>query len=71
VPLRVAISEPCLLGELTQCLRETECVVAEISDSALEVVYPAAGDPQEARVEVTFFLRAWQLAHPAVDVVVG
>jgi hypothetical protein len=35
------------------------------------VVHPDANTADEARKELTFFLRAWQSRHPQVDVQLG
>lgn len=70
VPFRVALSESNLLGELAERLRENDCAVFQIGERALDVRHMSARDDDEARTELTFFVRAWRLAHPAVDVVI-
>jgi hypothetical protein len=62
------ISQPRLLVELAERFRENDCVVSGLSERSLNVLHEAARDDDEARAEVAFFVRAWQLAHPGVDV---
>jgi hypothetical protein len=59
-----------LLDELAERLRENDCAVLRLGDRTLDVRHTAARNDDEARAELTFFLRAWRLAHPAVEVVV-
>jgi hypothetical protein len=42
-----------------------------VGEGTLEVIHPHAHDAKEARTELGFFLRAWQRAHPQVDVTVS
>jgi hypothetical protein len=68
VSLRVSISDPRLLPNLAQSFVRGGCQVSMVSGRVLEVRHIQAHDAQESRMEVWFFLRSWQLAHPAVDV---
>lgn len=68
VVVRVVINEPRLLPELADRFRQNDCLVFGLSESSLDVLHQAARDDDEAREEVAFFVRAWQLAYPDVDV---
>ena len=68
VTIVVVVDQPRLLPELADRFRQSDCVVFGLSESSLEVLHQAARDDDEACQEVAFFVRAWQLAHPGVDV---
>jgi hypothetical protein len=46
------------------------CVAQRGSDDSCLVVHVHAAHAKEARLELAFFVRAWQLQHPAVSAVV-
>lgn len=69
--VRVAISEPRLLPALARSLERHACTVRGLSDRALEITSIGDRSVAEARPEVEFFLRAWENAHPGVDLLVG
>lgn len=54
--------------DLEVALHAGDCVLSEIDEESLEVIHPYALDHDEARVEIQFFLRAWQMRHPDVSV---
>ena len=66
--MKVRVSEPACLPELVGDLVEGGCVPATVDDETVEVAHPLARDAKEARIELAFFLRAWQSAHPHVEV---
>jgi hypothetical protein len=66
--MRVHLSDSSLLGALTEDLLRGGCVPSAAGDGALDVIQPDARDAREARLELTFFLRAWQSRHPEVEV---
>jgi hypothetical protein len=68
--VRVAISEPRLLSALARLLEAHACIVRALSDRAFEMT-TLAKDADHTRMEVEFFFRAWQNAHPDVYVLVG
>jgi hypothetical protein len=68
--VRVAISDPCLLAGLTDSLRGHACAVRALSDRAFEVTAVAGRGVEELRLDLRFFLRAWQGANPGVHVLV-
>lgn len=65
--MRVHVSDPSYVPELVDDLLEGGCVPAALDRTTVEVTHPEAGDAKEARTELTFFLRAWQFAHPGVQ----
>lgn len=69
--MTVHVSDPSYLGELVDALLRGGCVPCALDDETLEVIHPAADTADEARKELTFFLRAWQSRHPQVDVQLG
>jgi hypothetical protein len=66
--VRVTISIGELLPELIDGLRNAGCFAAPLSEHTCAVRYPRAVDDREARSEVEFFVRAWQLTQPQVAV---
>lgn len=62
--MRIRVSEPRLLPHLIESLRRGDAVPTPVDDMTCEVAYPVAADEHEARVELTFFLRAWLGQHP-------
>jgi hypothetical protein len=69
--MHVRISESALLPGLVDLLLANGCVAHVVGDDACVVVHVQAGDADEARRELAFFLRAWQLEHSGVSAVVG
>ncbi|HEY6585040.1 MAG TPA: hypothetical protein VIZ29_09345 [Gaiellaceae bacterium] len=61
------MSDTSLLGRLAEDLRRGGCVPSEAGEGALDVIQPDARDAREARLELTFYLRAWQSRHPEVE----
>jgi hypothetical protein len=56
------------LGELRQALAEADCSVTQVGEDTLLVTNPLAVDEAEARLELAFFLRAWQAKTPGAEV---
>lgn len=69
--MKVQLSDPSCLPELVDDLRRGGCVPSPVGEGTLEVIHPHAHDAKEARTELWFFLRAWQRAHPQVEVTVS
>jgi hypothetical protein len=61
--LIVDLNRPDLLDDLVASLRRTGCSVRRLGWRSCEVDHAEATDEIEARVEVAFYLRAWQLRH--------
>ncbi len=62
----VEITQAVLLPELMTGLADCGCRAESVTPSACRVVQPYASSP-EARVELDFFLRAWEIGHPGVE----
>jgi hypothetical protein len=62
-PLRVRLTRPELAGELADALTAGDCLCARVGPRTLLVLHRAAASEAEARTELGFFLRAWQLRH--------
>lgn len=62
--MRIRVSEPRLLPHMVDSLVRGECVPTPVDPCTCDVVYPVAADEHEARLELTFFLRAWAGRHP-------
>jgi hypothetical protein len=65
--IRVHLSDPACRDVLVDHLVESGCVPAPVGKAAIDVVHPEAHDAEEARKELVFFLRAWQVTHPDVE----
>jgi hypothetical protein len=64
--MTVEITRPELLADLIEVLSRSGCPAIRTAATRCHVRHPAATSDVEARLEVAFFLRAWQLAHPGV-----
>jgi hypothetical protein len=58
--LTVHVNRPELVDELVAAFLSSGCVARRVGPRACAVEHTAAADDHEARVEVAFFLRAWQ-----------
>jgi hypothetical protein len=65
--MRVHLNDTSFLGLLVEDLLRGGCIPSVAEEGALDVVQPDARDAREARLELTFFLRAWQSRHPEVE----
>jgi uncharacterized protein YajQ (UPF0234 family) len=66
--MKVHLSDSSYLFELVHDLLRSGCVSRTLDEETLEVVHPDAETGDEARTELTFFLRAWESRHPGVEV---
>jgi hypothetical protein len=62
--IRVEITRADLMPRLMEALARSGCFVRGTSANTLDVVHPKAPDEREARLELAFFLRAWELDYP-------
>jgi hypothetical protein len=69
--LTVEISRADLLLDLMLAFRRSGCPATQRTSTSCAVSHPLATDAEEARLEIEFFVRAWQLAHPAVAATVA
>jgi hypothetical protein len=70
MPMHVRISEPQLLPDLIEVLLRNGCIAQPLGHASCRVIHVDAHDPEEARHEVLFFIRAWRTDHPGVDAIV-
>jgi hypothetical protein len=66
--MEVELSRPELVTSLIAALSAGDCSCTLLGRGRLAVSHDHAADAWEARVELTFFLRAWQREHGPVDV---
>jgi hypothetical protein len=64
--MRVQLSDSACVPPLVDDLLRGGCLPTTVDETTLEVFYPHAENHEEAQVELAFFLRAWQAAHPGV-----
>jgi hypothetical protein len=67
IALTVELNRADLVDDLVSSLRRGECVARRVGHRACRVVHTAARDENEARTELAFFLRAWQVRHPQAE----
>jgi hypothetical protein len=65
-PLIVHVDRPELLEDLIASFRRGGCPTRRTGPRSCLVDHAAALDEDEARIEVTFFLRAWRARHGGV-----
>jgi len=63
----VEITQAALLPELMNGLAGCGCLAESVTPSACRVVQPNVPSRGQARVELDFYLRAWELRHPGVE----
>ena len=66
--MRIRLSDPAQLEQLSSALREADCVSVPVADDTLIVLHPFADNDAEAAVELSFFVRAWRARRPDLDV---
>jgi hypothetical protein len=69
--MKLEVSDEKLLGELMGALTRHGCRADQIAPNVCRIVYPRAWTAREARLELTFFVRAWQANHPGVRAVLS
>lgn len=65
--LRIRVNDAAMLAELRASLEDADCSAVPVSDDTLLVTHPFAHDEHEARLELKFFLAAWQAARPGAE----
>jgi hypothetical protein len=58
-------------ADLIGALDDADCRVVRRDDDIVDVLVPARNDQDQARMELTFFLKAWALDHPRAGLRVG
>ncbi len=69
--LTVHVNRADLVDDLVASFQTSGCSARRIGIRSCAVEHMSAWDQNEARVEVTFFLRAWQLRHPLARASLG
>jgi hypothetical protein len=69
--LTVHVDQPELVDDLVASFRSSGCRAHRTGIRSCAVRHEAARDEDEARVEVTFFLRAWQARHDVARALVA
>jgi hypothetical protein len=67
--MRVHVSDPRAVPDLLASLLRGACVATRIDRNICEVVHLHATDESEAKIELHFFLRAWQCRYYGVEAV--
>ena len=68
--MRLTVSDPDAIPDLLTALRRGDCVADRAADG-VDVAFPwvaTLSDARQAILELTFFARAWELAHPGLSV---
>jgi hypothetical protein len=55
------------VADLLEFLRRANCRAELSADGTVHVEVPDAYDEEQARMEVDFYLKAWQASHPDAD----
>jgi hypothetical protein len=63
---RIQLSDPNLLDDLRDALVRADCSAVPVDTNTLLVTSPLPID-EEARMELAFFLRAWQATRPGIE----
>jgi hypothetical protein len=69
--MRLTVSDSAAIPELLAALRRGQCVADRGEHASVEVAFPWATtlwEAQQAIVELAFFARAWEAAHPGVSI---
>jgi hypothetical protein len=65
--MRIRLSDPFHVDELDASLRQAEIVSVRADDTTLVVLHPLALDESEAKIELTFFVKAWCARRPKLQ----
>ncbi|HYZ18698.1 MAG TPA: hypothetical protein VE615_04080 [Gaiellaceae bacterium] len=66
--MKILLSDAALLRDLLDYLAGEGCVVEQIGPNLVEASRLSSIRHDQARLELDLFLRAWQQAHPGVEV---
>lgn len=66
--MKILLSDAALLGDLLGYLAAEGCVVEQVGPNLVEASRLSSVRHDQARLELDLFLRAWQQAHPGVEV---
>jgi hypothetical protein len=71
--MKIRVSNPRRADELRAALEAADCRAARTSDDTLHVEIPwieTAGDIHQARLELAFFVKAWEAQYPDLTALV-
>jgi hypothetical protein len=69
--MKIRLSHPGRADDLRAALEAADCRAARTSDDTVQVEIPwaeTAGDVHQARIELAFFVKAWEAQHPGLRV---
>jgi hypothetical protein len=69
--MKIRLSHPDRADDLRAALEAADCRAARTADDTVDVEIPwaeTAGDVRQARLELAFFVRAWEAQHPGLRV---
>jgi hypothetical protein len=66
--LKILLSDAALLNDLVEYLSAEGCVVEQVGPNLVEASRLSSVRHDQARLELDLYLRAWQHAHPEVEV---
>lgn len=70
--LKIEISDPLVVDELADALAAVECTATRTARDTLVVHVPCAnGEVEQARMELQFFVKAWEACRPGVRATVS
>jgi hypothetical protein len=67
--MKIRLSHPGRADELRAALEAADCRAARTADDTVQVEIPwveTDGDVHQARLELTFFVKAWEAQHPGL-----
>jgi hypothetical protein len=67
-PLKVLLSDAALLEDLLGYLAAEGCVAEQVGPNLVEASRLSSVRHDQARLELSLYLRAWQEAHPEAEV---
>lgn len=70
--MKIHISDPVVVEELADALAASECTTTRTTRHTLHVDVPwAEVESEQARMELQFFVKAWEARRPGVRAVVS
>jgi hypothetical protein len=69
--MKIRVNNPSRADELRAALEAADCRAARTADDTVQVEIPwieSPGDVRQARLELAFFVKAWEAQHPGLRV---
>lgn len=73
-PMKIRVNTPHAADALIDALLVEDCLAAPTSEDTFEVFFPwveTSADAAQSRLELVFFLRAWEHGHPGLETVLS